>query len=313
MIPRPTELMHKFCGALLLGLEMPERFSIMNAILKAVREIFSEDVPPRGPGTPAAPARFVHETNLHPEYLEVSTHPEGHFSFWMEKKAVVAMSGEFGLSIEEIKPLAFRVFEKCRELGFWHGEPVHFVLNACETKYERGWMPCKIVPPMPLPSGKIATRSIVVALATTRPEDEDLRNTIMNWVSKVGRFKDADAKRRFINEEVQPIIKAKHKMIFTHEMVHVLATDEYRPIMGVLGLDLLELLTDAINLVTFYSDFKSADSFVKTGVCEGAGYVVNLINREVPGIKNSPQMVELAHQRARQIIQDCQTRCAVGV
>ncbi len=135
----------------------------------------------------------------------------------------------------------------------------------------------------------------------------------MNWVSKVGRFKDAESKRRFIDEEVQPIIKAKHKMTLTREMVHVFATDEYRPIMGILGLDLLELLTDAINLVTFYGDFKSADSFVKAGIAEGAAYVVNLINREVPGIKNSPQMVELAHQRARKIIQDCQQRCAVKV
>lgn len=292
---------------------MPERFLIMNAILKAVREIFLEDVPPRVPVKTAPPVRFVNDTDLHPEYLEVSTHPEGHFSFWMEKKAIAVMSGDFGLSIEEIKPLASRVFEKCRELGFWHGEPVHFVLNSSETKHERGWMPCKIVPPMPLPSGKIATRSIVMALKTNRAEDEELRNTMLNWMLNIGRFKDAEMKQRFIKEEIQPIIKAKHKMIFTHEMVHVFATDEYRPIMGVLGLDLLELLTDAINLVTFYGDIKGANPFVKTGICEGAGYVVNLVNKEVKGIKASPQMVEIAYQRARKIVEDCQRRCAVGV
>ena len=137
---------------------------------------------------------------------------------------------------------------------------------------------------------------------------------MINWVSKVGgRFKDEEAKRRFLDEEVQPIIKTKHKLIFTHEMVHVFATDEYRSIMGKLGLDLLELLTDSINLVTFYGDYKAANPFVKTGICEGAGYVVNLLNNEVKGINAAPQMAELAYQRARKIVRECQTRCAIEV
>lgn len=301
----------------------------MKAILKAVREMFldSEEsatpklrlgdsdgiAPSVGIEKPIAPVRFINGTNFHPEYLEVSTHPDGHFSFWMEKKAIAAMSGEYGLSVEEVKPLAFRVFEKCRELGFWHGEPVHFVLNASETEHERGWMPCKIMPPMPLPSGKIATRSIVIALKTNRSEDKELKDKIMDVVAQVGRFRNASAKHRFISKEIQPIIKAKHKMIFTHEMVHVLATDEYRPIMGVLGLELLELLTDSINVITFYGDFKGASPFIKTGICEGAGYLVNLVNKEVKGIKASPQMVEAVYQRARKIVNDCQERLAASV
>jgi hypothetical protein len=50
------------------------------------------------------------------KYVEVSAHLEGLFSFWVSESSQTALKVDMGISLEDIAPLAGKVFEKCREL-----------------------------------------------------------------------------------------------------------------------------------------------------------------------------------------------------
>jgi hypothetical protein len=288
----------------------------MNAILKVIRDVFYEPQP-ENPVPPAQAPVLMGEImkplkpviGLYPlgsrNYRQISAHPEGLFSFWMSEEAIFAMKNEANISLSDIEPLASRTIEKCRELGFWHGESVHFVMNIQNAQRTPEWTTCKVTPPIPLPSGKMAEKSITVFLPTFLAEIRDVKDTILQGVQKTGRFQSEEMKRAYM-ARLDPFFRAKHQTILVHEMVHIFATDEYRDIMAVLGLEKLELLTDAISVVMLYRDFKGSDEWMKSGLIEGAGYITNLLRREDPSLIQPRQLMELLHQRARLIIKECQ-------
>lgn len=270
----------------------------MGAILKSLRALFSR------PLTSCPPPESIDHIPTD-GLCEVSRHSDGLFSFLLGDSGRAALKRDMGFSVAEIEPLAARVFEKCRELGFWHGDKVHFVLCPHEREREVEWTTGKIIPPILLAKGEMAERSIAVYMPTLRAEVENAKRDVVEGVLKVGRFVSEDLKQEYLAKTILPKFKAKHSMLLTHEMIHIFATDEYYPIMDVLGLERLERLTDAINVVTFYPDYKGSGDWEKSGFVEGCAYILNSIFREQPHLHKPSQLLELCHQSARRIIKEC--------
>jgi hypothetical protein len=160
---------------------------------------------------------------------------------------------------------------------------------------------------MDMGNGTFADRTIHIFLPTIREEIQSTKNELTAYVAMMKA--NNPAKEAEYLAAAPQLIKAKYKMLLTHEMVHIFATDEYRgPLMAILGLDILELLTDSINLVAFYPDYKKAGFFAKAGVAEGVGYLVNLLRAEQPERNFGPDIVDVALDRAKKIIQQCRQK-----
>ena len=258
------------------------------------------------PPPPAAKNRFDVQSS---KFLKIVSGKEGQFTVYVGEKAINAFK-ELGIEFKDIEPLPQRVFDKCVELGFWHRDPVNLLVDVQEVPRDPSWTVCQVNPPIVLEPGKEIARSMVVFFPTVREEVEKLKSELVASSKMLGSV-GHHARMEEALTAFPALIKTKYRTILTHELVHAFATDEHKPgLFGVLGLDLVELLTDAINVVTFYPDYKGAEPFIKTGFIEGAGYLVNLVREERPEV-NSPQTaVELMHQRARKIIQDCRGRQA---
>ncbi len=287
----------------------------MAEILKVIRRAFPESSDARMDA--AISLSGINPSNLiftpHLSSRKVARHPDGHYSFWVSEEAEVTVERDMGFSLTEIEPLAKRVFETVRKLGFWRGVPIHFVLNVNETKRETNWVVCKIEPPMKFEPDLSVERSILVFLPTLRREASEFREACVVALAggqvDSGKIRMTPGFERLVNSSN----RAKHLMHLTHEMVHIVATDEYLPIMEVLGLSSLELLTDAINVVTFYQDYKSADPWRKAGFANGAAYIVNELTRESEVPIHPSQIVELTYKRAREIIRECQEKLKLEI
>jgi len=280
----------------------------MNAILKKIRNVIGAGTEPQLPQRAAA---AVENTWVMMEftYDELVSNP-GDFTLFITGDAASAMKEVAGLEIEKLKPIPGRILAKCKELGFWHKEPTDFLFNVQNVSREVCWTVTRIVPPMIL-SGKTVAKSVTVFLPTIREEVSEMKRNIL-WVGHVKGWFGSDSKERQFSKISAATIRAKYKTIFAHELVHIFATDEYKPIMKVLGLDLLELLTDSIVMATYYGDYKGSDSLVKAGFMDGLGYMVKLMNGERPKVTDPAQMFELAYQRAKRIITECQELVAAA-
>ncbi len=283
----------------------------MNTFLKLIALIFFKL---RGLDLNKMPTGFyaLHKVKHH----EVSVHPDGLFSFWVSDAAIKAMQDDMGLSLDEVRPLAMKAFEKCRELGFWHGKPVHFVMNVQESFRDTEWTMCKIVPPMELAPSKMAERSLVVFLPALRKEREQVRESILAVSKTLQNFQTEEEKKAYVEayiSKIEAAYKIKHMASLTHEMIHIFATDEYEPIMDVLGLAKLELLTDAINAATFYPEYRAADDLKKGAFVEGCAYITNQLRAEQPRLMQPKQLFELGYQRARKIIKESQSLLQNGL
>jgi hypothetical protein len=241
-------------------------------------------------------------------YRAVRSSVEGEFTLHVGAEAFAAMNGHVGLSFEEIAALPARVALKCRELGFAHREPVHFLFEIQDVPREPSWTVAKIVPPLQVEPGKPVERSIVVFLPTLLSEIETTKNELRACAALLGAH-GQKAKQAEVLSAAPTIVKAKYQTLLSHEMVHIFATDEYKGMMEILGLELLELLTDSINLVTFYPDYKKAGLYAKMGVVEGIGYLANLLKAESPGNDARLDLLPLAHERAKKIIRQCREKC----
>lgn len=107
-------------------------------------------------------------------------------------------------------------------------------------------------------------------------------------------------------EIIKRAIKVKNQMAFTHELIHIFATDEYKRIMPLLGLEKLELLTDVINVVTFYEDYKDLNEFTKIGFAEGSGYMTNLLMKEDSKNVSAAKTFDRSYLRSKMVINECQ-------
>lgn len=229
------------------------------------------------------------------------------FTIFASDRIISALKTHAGVEFEDIQYRAQKVFDKCKELGFWHGEKVNFLFNAQDMQREPSWTACKIVPPMMIDDAKV-DRSIVVFLKSL---EKDINNSRRDFselgqeLAKQGRF----ALEKQYADNFPVVIRAKYQIILSHEFIHVFATDEYKKIMNVLGLAQLELLTDSINFMTFYNDYRSANYFEKGGFAEGAGYLVNLLRAELKRELRPDEFFELLYQRARKIVRECQQNC----
>jgi hypothetical protein len=161
---------------------------------------------------------------------------------------------------------------------------------------------------MPI-AGVLASRSIDIFLPTVRAEIETTKQQLQAGAAMM-KANALPKKEAEYLAAAPRLIKAKYKMMLSHEMVHIFATDEYHKIMDVLGLEQLELLTDSINLLTFYPDYKKANNFAKAGVAEGIGYLANLMHASVPGRQLGPELVDMAYERAKGIVQKCREKLA---
>ncbi len=61
---------------------------------------------------------------------KIYAHVDGLASVWITDKTARLFETEIGLSLDEISKLSERVFNKCVELNFWHGDRVHGILNT---------------------------------------------------------------------------------------------------------------------------------------------------------------------------------------
>jgi hypothetical protein len=278
----------------------------MFEILRSFRRTFTSGNLPKDAELTAPPTSGLQLRLQSESFIPTQSSPEGGFTFYAGDKAISAMEELAGISLKEMQALPGRVLSKCRELGFAHNEPAHFFFDAQEIAHPH-WRVAKIVPPMDMGQGTFADRTIHAFLPTIREEIQSTKNELVAAAAML-RANNLFAKEAEYLAAAPKLIKAKYKMHLTHEMVHIFATDEHRDIMQVLGLDLLELLTDSINLVTFYPDYRKAGAFEKAGVAEGIGYLLNLIRAEQPGRNLGPEIVDLAFERAKTIIDQCRKK-----
>jgi len=179
---------------------------------------------------------------------------------------------------------------------------MHFSLEFQTARHPRegGLMTSKIEPPIPLQSGASITRGILLfrpnilqGVAATKKEIASMGSEVM----------------RVVGGMIPTILQIKYKTILAHELVHIFATDEFdkeRGMLELLGLDLLELLTDSITLDEFHADY-SSNPFEELGFMEGVGYLTNVVGHATVG-SFGPGSIKEMHRRAKKIIRECQEK-----
>ena len=232
--------------------------------------------------------------------------PGGKFRFYFGDKTLQAINGIAGIDLNELRPLPKRIYDKCNEFGFLRPMPLHCMVDVQPAANQRnsGMTLTKMNNPMPM-DNCLVDRSIVLFLPTILADIKAMKYNNAAVVQLLrGRGRD-----QWYAEDVcdsAAIIRAEMKMALSHEMVHAFATDEYFGMMDKLGLDLLELLTDAITVDVFYEDYMFESPSTRTGFTRGLAYLANMIRRERAALISSEAMVELMHQRAQKIIKKCQ-------
>lgn len=269
------------------------------AILKAIRDAFGGAAPPTPPNVPK---------NFWPiaaklSYREVSVDPDGHYTFFITPESEKFMAQAVGIEVDHLSHIVKRCLKKCQELGFWHRDPVHFLFNVREDNHEVSWTTPKVVPPMQL-SGKTVERSIAAFLPTVRADIEETKRNMM-WVAHVKGWLGRESNEPRLASITAAAVKARHKAIFAHEVVHLFATDEYKPIFQILGLKKLELLTDSVVMAAYYRDYKDEGFFVKAGFLDGLGYMVEHLRAMRPSVVKPPEVFELANNQAKAVITEC--------
>ena len=232
------------------------------------------------------------------------------FTLYAGPKTLATLKDYTGIEFSEIEALPQRVFDKCKELGFGHLEPVHFLLEVMDVIHpkETVMAAVKIEPPLYLEKGKRVDRSIAIYLPHLIDEIEKTRRDL-EFANIVSALKGPmTAEMTFSPSMVRSIAHTKYKLGLSHELVHVFATDEYRGMMELLGLDLLELLTDSINVETFGAEYDKVGGVVKSGFAEGTAYLTNLLSAEMGTEFYTSNVVRHIRKRAKKIIHDCQQR-----
>ena len=234
-------------------------------------------------------------------FLNMTSDPEGAFSFYAGERALVYMEEKFGLNFEELSVLVLRVFQKCSDLGFIEDRPINFMLDVQDMKRDPCWVVTKIQPPITMKRGELVSRSVTIFIPSL---EVSLKQTegLLKLVARLGGLPSDRAPGI-----IKRAIDVKNQMAFTHELIHVFATDEYKRIMSLLGLEKLELLTDAINVVTFYEDYKDSNEFTKMGFAEGSGYMTNLLMKEDSKNVSASKTFERSYLRSKMVISECQS------
>lgn len=173
------------------------------------------------------------------------------FTCFVGDEAMLVLDAHAHVEWASIEALIDTVFKKCIALGFAHGDPVCFLIDAQNLKNERTTMTVgKIEPPLPM-GGETVTRSVFIYGQEFIDDMANVERQTYEAFRLAGVVLDTEKKQQ-LAETIAKAKNVKALMGLSHELVHIFGTDEYRSLMPLLGLDLLEILTDSINFDLHY-------------------------------------------------------------
>lgn len=240
-------------------------------------------------------------------FQAIASKPEGQFTMYVSDRMVEFLKKNLDIELKDVAPYPQRVFDQCCQLGFKPRNPIYFLLDLQESAAPDGrdMLIAKIVPPI-FRHGKEIHRSVVLYARNVLNEIEGRKQDLLDAAGQRGV--DPLMKKEML-KSIPDVLRAKILTGIAHELVHIFATDEFDPenkLLEHLGLDLLELFTDSIAVSTFYEDYRKKNLFVKIGFADGAGYLMNLLGKE---LGESPTLAIEVVQRAKKIIRECQEKC----
>jgi hypothetical protein len=235
------------------------------------------------------------------------TDPKRGFSIYVGKEAFDYWNSLVGLTYEDIIVSSQRVHDKCRDLGFLCRKKIKFYVEVQPVKSQPNREIYVARAVSISRAGDNIDRSLVAHVPSVNEEIEKMRMELVKavQVTRLLGKKEGQLIAEAMLDNFPKTMAVKYKMIFTHELVHLFATDEYEGICKRLPLADLELLTDAINVLIFHDEHQHDDAFKKFGFTEGVGYIVNQVQKE-QSTQNPIVLMERVHKRAHQILKASQ-------
>jgi hypothetical protein len=243
-------------------------------------------------------------------YTPIESNPMGLYTLYVEGKTEEFLKQQAGVSMEDIRALLPRVYEKCRELGFLYPEPIHFMMEIKEENCERTSKTIsRWVPPVPI-RGTLVTHVIVIYAPEVRADMARVTSDILTAYEMHNGPLDFMKRAQVFSSVIMPAKKAKLMTGISHELVHIFATDDEKNRLHVMDLATLELLTDSINLLLLKEDYENGHSCIQGAFVEAVAYICNLLRKELDE-QISENFIELMVDRAKLIIRDCQGRLGI--
>lgn len=208
-------------------------------------------------------------------YLKIFIDENKERTLYITLEDVEKLKDLFGLSVEELSEIFHEVDTSCRKIGLRYELPQHALLSLEHSDCPQACMKVNyLTPPMFLQDD----RPIVPLLSLYIPSILEEMDRISEGVKQIQEYLTAmnlGDQAKSVSDQAT-LLRGWIRTVIGHEFVHLCATEARGKIMS-LGLEQLELLTDAINIVTFYEINRSETEPYRLGTYFGSGYIANKI------------------------------------